>query len=697
MKKMIRLICLMLAIGMMATVAVSASNSTGIPYQSYGYDAYGDTRPAPAGYLPEGNVELSLPLNAPSDLYYDRNGTVYLLDSGNGRILLLDTDWRLIRSLDAFVDAHSGEALSIEGAQGLTVTADGTLYVADTARQRIIISDPQGHVSRIITKPDTGMLDEETACNYIKVMVDQSGRIYALADDINIGILLFDSDGSFMKFFGSNEVVRTADVISKYLRRRFMSQVQLDATIQYTPTNIGGFDMDSDGFIYTASKSSSSTAENGMVRRLNSKGVNVLDNGNDLVFGDTDWDRNTLVTTATRFSDVRVDEEKFLFLLDSSRGRVFVYSEQGILLTEFGGYGNQTGLFANPSAVEVINDNVYVLDSEKNCVHAFSPTQYVELYRTAINRINTSQYEGSMEIWEQLLEMNTNNDIAYYGMGQVYDAAGQYKAAMDCFRKSSDRRAYSESFREYRKEVMKDHFLPILFAALLAAALLIAGVVILRRAMRKPEGATYSKWESKYTFPFYTLAHPADGFSQFRSREIMSYRVTAVLLIAFFAIRVMEFFCLGFPFNPYRASDFNLAISFLQTFGLFILFIISNYAICTLIEGKGKLKELIVMTAYSLVPFMLTQIVRILLSQVFTLQEEAFLNLVSVIGIMWSGVLLFVGLGTIHQFSFKKTIASAVLTIAGMAVIIFLGILFYSLLSQLFTFIQSLIMEASLR
>ena len=94
---------------------------------------------------------------------------------------------------------------------------------------------------------------------------------------------------------------------------------------------------------------------------------------------------------------------------------------------------------------------------------------------------------------------------------------------------------------------------------------------------------------------------------------------------------------------------------------------------------------------------MLTQIVRILLSQVFTLQEEAFLNLVSVIGIMWSGVLLFVGLGTIHQFSFKKTIASAALTIAGMAVIIFLGILFYSLLSQLFTFIQSLIMEVSLR
>ena len=51
----------------------------------------------------------------------------------------------------------------------------------------------------------------------------------------------------------------------------------------------------------------------------------------------------------------------------------------------------------------------------------------------------------------------------------------------------------------------------------------------------------------------------------------------------------------------------------------------------------------------------------------------------------------------VHQYTFGKTILTAILIIVAMAVIVFLGLLFFNLISQLIGFVVELYWEISLR
>ena len=76
-----------------------------------------------------------------------------------------------------------------------------------------------------------------------------------------------------------------------------------------------------------------------------------------------------------------------------------------------------------------------------------------------------------------------------------------------------------------------------------------------------------------------------------------------------------------------------------------------------------------------------------------TLDEQALLTAIRFLGLLWSAVLIFVGFMTIHQFSFSKNVLSIFITAAGIAVIIFLAILFVGLLQQVIVFIKSVCSE----
>ena len=49
---------------------------------------------------------------------------------------------------------------------------------------------------------------------------------------------------------------------------------------------------------------------------------------------------------------------------------------------------------------------------------------------------------------------------------------------------------------------------------------------------------------------------------------------------------------------------------------------------------------------------------------------------------------------TIHQFSFGKTVLSIIMTVIGIAIIIFLAVLFVGLLQQVISFFKSVWSEA---
>lgn len=647
----------------------------------------------------EDKSQISIAFKTPSDIFYDNLDTVYVLDSGNGRIVSLDTSFTKIKSVYSDFITEVGEKLDITEAQGLYVK-DGTIYVADTANYRVVLSDMAGRVKKQIFKPEQLEKSVEVPFRAIKVIIDNKNKMYVLSDSINMGALVFDADGNFESFFGSNKVTVTKDVIVNYIKKKLLTKEQTKGLQKYTPISLANFDMDDRGFLYTVTSSDQISVASDFsdtVRKLNYSGDNVFNTDfGKLSFGDVEWDRQNTVTN-TSFTDIDIDKDGFIFTLDVSRGKVFQYSEEGQFLSVFGGLGNQIGLFSKPAAIETINGKVYVIDAITGNITAFTETEYGALLKTATLSLKTNRPDESIELWNRVLKFNTNNEYAYYGLGIAYEAKGDYENAMKNFRLAESRSEYSKAFREYRKVYVRENIWWILLAVTAVISLIAFSVKKMMSRMIAIHGTAYSALETKKGLPLYVLFHPIDGFSQFRQRKLQSLPISMGIVIAFFFLRVFEFFCTGFAFNPNKAVNYDLLSSLAVTVLLFALFVFATWAINTFLDGKGKLDEIVAVTAYSLTPYLASILINVLLSNILTLQESAFLSIFTAIGVVWSGLVLVMGMYAVQEYSFTKTIVSLVLSIVGMIIITLVIMLFFSLMQQSVSYLYSIFYELKLR
>jgi hypothetical protein len=100
---------------------------------------------------------------------------------------------------------------------------------------------------------------------------------------------------------------------------------------------------------------------------------------------------------------------------------------------------------------------------------------------------------------------------------------------------------------------------------------------------------------------------------------------------------------------------------------------------------------------YAMTPLILILIPATLFSNVITMQETGFYNLLVGFAVAWFVMLVFIGLIVVHNYTVFKAVVTAVLTFASLLIILFLITLFFSLIQQLYIFINSIYKEVSFR
>jgi len=126
---------------------------------------------------------------------------------------------------------------------------------------------------------------------------------------------------------------------------------------------------------------------------------------------------------------------------------------------------------------------------------------------------------------------------------------------------------------------------------------------------------------------------------------------------------------------------------------MFALFVVINWSVTTLTDGKGSMYQIFISCAYALIPYVVSIAACTVLSNIFTADEAAFYGFVSTVGILWSVFLMVGALRAIHDFTFLKTFVCIILTVLGMIFVIFLAVLFVSLVQQLISFAVSVFNE----
>lgn len=477
-RRTIRLILVACIITMLLPLEAIA---TEVPYDGYIYDAWGRSVPSPAGYRPlsviYGEDIGAGQFQAPTDLFVDGHGRLFVVDGGNNRIVVLNSDLKL-EQIITDIAMPDGSKSQFNNPNGIFVTDAGLIYIADTENQRVVAFDESGKVQKVFLKPENEEIRSNMEFKPLKLVVDTADNVYVYAYGVYEGLVSYNEYGEFDGFYGSNKVEITFRVLAMRLWKNILSRQQEEGMVRFVPIEFSNAFIDTEDFIYVSTKGLENAT--GRISKINPLGINILRHNQEEVqrsggriyskniFGDVESVTYRTKLLTSKIVDVCVDKDNVIAALDQERGKIFLYDQDSNPLFIFGGQGDQEGVFRQAVAIEKLGENYIVLDGTKNNITVFYPTEYAVMVRDALRYYNDGRYVESMSLWNDVLMRNSGCELAYRSIGKAYLQMNDYKKAMDYLKLGNDRASYSMAFIGYRKDFVRKYVLLIVLGLAIA-------------------------------------------------------------------------------------------------------------------------------------------------------------------------------------------------------------------------------------
>ncbi len=710
MKKRIISILTLVMVAAMLAVGVNAS---AYPTYTYGYSS--NTMLSPDAYVPErvvtmqdiGLTEESFTLR---DLEVDKAGNVYIVDAAANRVIVTDRYYKLKFEITTFENEY-GVVDSFNNPSGVCIT-DKYIYVADTSNNRIVMFDLDGNYYKIVPKPESAYFEDDSLYMPVALAVDSYNRIFVVSSATYQGIIVMDDEANFSGFIGAQRVVVSAwDIIW----RRLQNASQREDQEQFVSREFNNICINDEGFIYITTSAIDENTQQSEIRARSKKGdyapVRKLNSsGNDVMLRNGFWPPSGEVdvndmgvdgapTGPSRIVDVAVGPEGSWSIIDQKRSRVYTYDKNGNMLFAFGDRGTQFGNISQEglNAIVYHDDDMLLLDSLSNSFTVYKRTEYGDILAEALRHQNERLFDASVDDWTHILQRNSNFDTAYIGIGDALYRDADYHEAMEYYKSAHNVTGYSNAFREVRKEWVSKWIWTIPVVVVVVCFLLSKFFKYAGRVNKETQLKVGKKsFKEELLYGFHLIFHPFDGFWDLKHEQRGSVRAgivyVAVTILAFFYQSVGT----GYIFNP-EGNYMNIFGQIISVAVPLILWVVANWCLTTLFDGEGSLKDIFIATCYSLLPVPMLVIPSVIFSNILAESEGQLITLLVGLGFVWAGMLIFFGMMVTHDYSLMKNITTTLGTIVGMAFIIFVAVLFSSLVSQMVSFISNIILELSYR
>ena len=502
----------------------------------------------------------------------------------------------------------------------------------------------------------------------------------------------------------------TPEVLFNYYWKSIMTNEQRQNMTSILPVEYSNLYCAPDGFVYATTVATSSPVN--QVKRLNPLGNNTyLARGDkEINFGDEELAVTSQGAASSTLLPTFVDavvtaDSEFVFAVDRSYGRVFERDRTGNLIAVFGALGTQEGTFRQPVALDLLDGKVLVLDTAKNNVTVFAPTAYANLVHQAVSLYNAGEYEASRSVWNDVLKHNSNATQAYAGVGRALLKENQHEEALQYFKLGDSREEYSQTYRIVRLNRLRDGAVGAV-CIVAALAVLVKAVSFIKKKRKKDEDEPQEKWLTRLMkrlrIPTHTVFpkavfHPFLGFQEIRfGEEKTSLWAAIVIAVLYVLATIYQYVGTGYLFNENNIANINLWLLLAKSLGVLVIFCAAQWSVSILTNTSGRLSDIVLTACYALAPYTAAIFIGTWLSN-YMLLDELYASYIITLGMLWGVVILLIGTITCHELSFGRTIGFLLLTIAGMAVIVFVGVLFYTLLEQLITFFSTLYVEVVFR
>lgn len=452
------MLCLLAAL-MIFTSAFAADGSSNV-YQGYTYDFFRNVKSTPAPFVLSQVIDSTSvtktgrTIETVTDVATSEDGRIFIVDKTNSIIYVLDENGQYQAFIKNIKDENKKNA-QINGVNVSLLNPEGVfyhekadeLYVCDTGNQRILVLDGANNYvfKRAILRPEN--MTGETEFKPAKVTVDNADRIYAVVLSSYEGIIELNEDGTFSRYFGVNEPqVNLVD----FLWKSIASDKQKEKMGKTYAPAFNNVTLDGEGFVMAVTSDSASVDK---VFRLNYAGANVLrEMGNIPVIGDLQTESDSA------FVDIAVKPYGTYALVDKTNGHVFLYNFDGELLCVFGSKGSAVGQFKTPSSIAWLGDKLIIGDADLKCAYIYEPTEFGSALLKAGEAYYNGDWDTATTHFEEVLRLCANLETAYVGIGKNLLMKEDYEGAMYNFKLGNNREFYSKAYKGYRTIVMKENF-----------------------------------------------------------------------------------------------------------------------------------------------------------------------------------------------------------------------------------------------
>jgi predicted membrane-bound mannosyltransferase/sugar lactone lactonase YvrE len=287
-------------------------------------------------------TQLTLAMNAPRSLAFGPDGSFFVADSRNQRILHFDpagtllNQWGTPSGNDPSNPNPSAPPSTFNEPWGVAAGPDGSVYVTDTWNHRVQKFNASGEFLGTWGTFGQGT-QQDTFYGPRGITVDAQGRVYVV-DTGNKRVVVFDSDGNYITQFGSEG----------------LDPGQFDEPV--------GIAIDAEGIVYVTDT-------------WNQRIQTFLPSSDGVAFTPLrQWDVAAWYGQSLDNKPfIAVDNTGHVFVTDPEGYRVIEYTTDGQLIQTWGDYGISPTTFGIAAGIAVDRDgHVWVTDAGNNRIMRFT-------------------------------------------------------------------------------------------------------------------------------------------------------------------------------------------------------------------------------------------------------------------------------------------------------------------------------------
>lgn len=208
-------------------------------------------------------------------------------------------------------------------------------------------------------------------------------------------------------------------------------------------------------------------------------------------------------------------------------------------------------------------------------------------------------------------------------------------------------------------------------------------------------GKYFSK--EKWSYMFYTIAHPMDGYYWIRHRDRGSVPLAILMVFLFSCSFTANRLLASFVVNDIDPRGVDSLYELMGVLAFYLLICVSNWSVTCLMSGEGRMKDIAIAVGYGTVPMTFTMVLSTILSQFIADEEQAFYTLLIGVGVAYGVIMILMGIMQVHNYTLGKTLVTLFLTILAAFILIFLILLLSNLLGMVFNFFRSIYTELIFR